>query len=29
PAGWNKGKKGMKTDASGVAEYLATHAKDL
>ena len=29
PAGWNKGKKGMKADASGVAEYLATHAKDL
>jgi peroxiredoxin (alkyl hydroperoxide reductase subunit C) len=29
PAGWNKGKKGMKADARGVAEYLATHAKDL
>lgn len=29
PAGWNKGKKGMKANASGVAEYLATHAKDL
>lgn len=29
PAGWNKGKKGMKADASGVAEYLAKNAKDL
>jgi peroxiredoxin (alkyl hydroperoxide reductase subunit C) len=29
PAGWNKGKKGMKADASGVADYLANHAKDL
>ncbi len=29
PAGWNKGKKGMKADAKGVAEYLADNAKDL
>lgn len=29
PAGWNKGKKGMKADASGVADYLAHNAKDL
>ncbi len=29
PAGWNKGKKGMKADAQGVAEYLANNAKDL
>jgi len=29
PAGWNKGKKGMKADASGVAEYLAHHADAL
>ncbi len=29
PAGWNKGKKGMKADAKGVAEYLAGNAKDL
>jgi peroxiredoxin 2/4 len=29
PAGWNKGKKGMKADAAGVAEYLAGNAKDL
>jgi len=29
PAGWNKGKKGMKADASGVASYLADNAKDL
>lgn len=29
PAGWNKGKKGMKADAKGVAEYLANNAKDL
>ena len=29
PAGWNKGKKGMKPDAAGVASYLAKNAKDL
>lgn len=29
PAGWNKGKKGMKADSKGVAEYLADNAKDL
>lgn len=29
PAGWNKGQKGMKADAKGVAEYLSNHAKNL
>ncbi len=29
PAGWNKGKQGMKADAEGVADYLAGNAKDL
>jgi peroxiredoxin (alkyl hydroperoxide reductase subunit C) len=29
PAGWNKGKKGMKADAKGVADYLAGNAKNL
>jgi len=29
PAGWNKGKAGMKASPNGVAEYLASHAKDL
>ncbi|MCK0505512.1 peroxiredoxin [Aromatoleum anaerobium] len=29
PAGWNKGKAGMKADPSGVAEYLAQHAEAL
>ncbi|WP_148716347.1 peroxiredoxin [Chitinolyticbacter meiyuanensis] len=29
PAGWNKGKKGMKADAKGVAEYLAAEASSL
>jgi peroxiredoxin (alkyl hydroperoxide reductase subunit C) len=29
PAGWNKGKEGMKADAKGVADYLAGNAKDL
>ncbi|UXY17000.1 peroxiredoxin [Chitiniphilus purpureus] len=29
PAGWNKGKKGMKADAQGVAEYLASEASAL
>ncbi len=29
PAGWNKGKAGMKASTSGVAEYLSSHANDL
>ncbi|MDK9719818.1 MAG: peroxiredoxin [Rhodospirillales bacterium] len=29
PAGWQKGKPGMKANPSGVAEYLAKHAKEL
>lgn len=29
PAGWNKGKAGMKASTEGVAQYLATHAKEL
>ncbi|MCW3480423.1 peroxiredoxin [Neisseriaceae bacterium JH1-16] len=29
PAGWNKGKKGMKADAAGVASYLAENAQSL
>ncbi|MCK0510819.1 peroxiredoxin [Aromatoleum buckelii] len=29
PAGWNKGKAGMKADPSGVADYLAHHAESL
>ena len=29
PAGWNKGKKGMKADAAGVAAYLAENASQL
>ena len=29
PAGWNKGKAGMKATTAGVAEYLASHAKEL
>jgi peroxiredoxin (alkyl hydroperoxide reductase subunit C) len=29
PAGWSKGKKGMKADAKGVADYLASNADDL
>jgi len=29
PAGWNKGKAGMKADSSGVADYLAQHAESL
>lgn len=29
PAGWNKGKAGMKADPKGVAEYLAKHASEL
>ncbi len=29
PAGWNKGKAGMKADADGVAKYLAENATQL
>ena len=29
PAGWNKGKAGMKATTAGVAEYLAAHSKEL
>ncbi len=29
PAGWNKGKAGMKASTEGVAEYLAENAKTL
>ncbi len=29
PAGWSKGKQGMKADAKGVADYLANNAKNL
>ncbi len=29
PAGWNKGQKGMKADANGVASYLAENSKAL
>ena len=29
PAGWKKGKAGMKADTAGVAEYLAEHAGAL
>lgn len=29
PAGWNKGKAGMKADPAGVADYLAKHASEL
>ncbi len=29
PAGWNKGKEGMKANTSGVAEYLAKHSTEL
>jgi peroxiredoxin 2/4 len=29
PAGWNKGKRGMRADSSGVADYLAQNAKTL
>lgn len=29
PAGWSKGKAGMKESAEGVAEYLSAYAKDL
>jgi peroxiredoxin 2/4 len=29
PAGWQKGKAGMKANPEGVAKYLAEHAKEL
>jgi peroxiredoxin (alkyl hydroperoxide reductase subunit C) len=29
PAGWQRGKAGMKADAKGVAEYLSVHAGEL
>ena len=29
PAGWQKGKAGMKANPEGVAEYLSAHSKDL
>ena len=29
PAGWNKGKAGMKADTKGVADYLAKHSGEL
>ncbi len=29
PAGWSKGKEGMKDTAEGVAQYLTDHADDL
>ena len=29
PAGWNKGKAGMKASTEGVAEYLAAHGSEL
>ena len=29
PAGWNKGKAGMKASTAGVADYLANHAQEL
>ncbi len=29
PAGWNKGREGMKPDAKGVASYLAKHSDKL
>lgn len=29
PAGWHKGEEGMKETADSVANYLATHSKDL
>lgn len=29
PAGWQKGKPGMKASTAGVAEYLAAHAAEL
>lgn len=29
PANWEEGKEGMKADTEGVAEYLASHAREL
>ena len=29
PAGWSKGKAGMKASPKGVADYLSTHSEDL
>lgn len=29
PAGWSKGKSGMKADTKGVADYLAQHSSEL
>ncbi len=29
PAGWKKGAAGMKANPQGVADYLASHAKEL
>ena len=29
PAGWQKGKPGMKADTKGVADYLAANAEGL
>ena len=29
PAGWEKGKEGMKPSAEGVASYLSSHSEDL
>ena len=29
PAGWSKGKAGMKPDSAGVADYLAKHGSEL
>ena len=29
PAGWQKGEDGMKASTDGVADYLASHSKDL
>lgn len=29
PAGWQKGKAGMKADTAGVADYLAKHSEEL
>lgn len=29
PAGWNKGKEGMKPDSKGVAKYLGDHSQEL
>jgi peroxiredoxin (alkyl hydroperoxide reductase subunit C) len=29
PAGWNKGKAGMKADTAGVADYLSKHNQEL